>query len=160
MIGGIIMSESPFSAVQLLWINLIMDTFAAIALSTEPPISTVTTGAPIKNDAKLMTPAVWRQVIGMTIWNTLIMTCMFVSMICSENYVSYVPKNNESDDVDLLAAANYKKRSLTNIYNTFVFLQIFNFINCRKVGSKDFNVFEKFTHNYYFLGVLAFIFGF
>jgi magnesium-transporting ATPase (P-type) len=60
MIGGIILSESPFSPVQLLWINMIMDTFAAIALSTEPPIKTVTTGPPIKNDAMLMTKAVWR----------------------------------------------------------------------------------------------------
>ena len=42
LIGGMIIGESPFSAVQLLWINLIMDTFAAIALSTEPPIKSVT----------------------------------------------------------------------------------------------------------------------
>lgn len=35
LIGGMMIGESPFSAVQLLWINLIMDTFAAIALSTD-----------------------------------------------------------------------------------------------------------------------------
>lgn len=51
--------ESPFSAVQLLWINLIMDTFAAIALSTEPPISNVTKGPPLKAEAQLMTKFVW-----------------------------------------------------------------------------------------------------
>jgi len=40
-IGSCILSESPFSAVQLLWINLIMDTFAAFALATEPPHKSV-----------------------------------------------------------------------------------------------------------------------
>lgn len=44
-----------------------------------------------------------------------------------------------------------KRKHLTYIFNTFVFLQIFNEINCRKVGKRDFNVFEKIlTHNWYF----------
>lgn len=62
-----------------------MDTFAAIALSTEPPIKTVTTGPPIKND-KLITTAVKRQVIGMAIWHAIVMAVMFVSMVCNEEY--------------------------------------------------------------------------
>ena len=37
IIGGTILSESPLTSVQMLWINLIMDTFAALALATEPP---------------------------------------------------------------------------------------------------------------------------
>ena len=36
-IGAVFRGESPLSAVQLLWINLIMDTFAALALATERP---------------------------------------------------------------------------------------------------------------------------
>lgn len=43
---------------------------------------------------------------------------------------------------------------MTKIFNTFVFLQLFNQINCRKVGRQDFNVFEEFFHNKYFIGVL------
>jgi hypothetical protein len=37
-----------------------MDTFAAIALSTEPPIKTVTVGDPFRPEAKLLTPTIWR----------------------------------------------------------------------------------------------------
>lgn len=43
----------------------------------------------------------------------------------------------------------------TYIFNTFVFLQIFNEINCRKVGVYDKNVFESFFHNKFFLLVIA-----
>lgn len=44
--GTIFFAHSPLNAVQLLWINLIMDTFAALSLSTEPPLKQVMTGAP------------------------------------------------------------------------------------------------------------------
>lgn len=50
---------------------------------------------------------------------------------------------------------NSKRRHLTYIFNTFVFLQIFNFVNCRKVGPRDFNVFEAPFHNMYFLAVVV-----
>jgi len=53
-----------------------------------------------------------------------------------------------------------KLKHLTWIFNTFVFLQIFNYINCRKVGERDFNVLEKFFHNKFFLGILLFTFSF
>jgi len=35
--GALIFSEPPLNSVQMLWVNLIMDTFAALALATEPP---------------------------------------------------------------------------------------------------------------------------
>jgi Ca2+ transporting ATPase len=40
-ISSVILKESPLNAVQMLWINLIMDTFAALALATEPPINKI-----------------------------------------------------------------------------------------------------------------------
>lgn len=36
-IGGVAISDTPLTSVQMLWVNLIMDTFAALALATEPP---------------------------------------------------------------------------------------------------------------------------
>lgn len=63
--GICVLGTSPLSAVQLLWINLIMDTFAAIALATEPPRRAVIEGGkegggPISEDAAILSPAVWR----------------------------------------------------------------------------------------------------
>lgn len=58
-IGSIFFVESPLSGVQLLWINLIMDTFAALALATEPPLPTVIKGDPSQSHA-ILDPTIWR----------------------------------------------------------------------------------------------------
>lgn len=58
-IGSIYFVESPLSGVQLLWINLIMDTFAALALATEPPLPTVIKGDPSQSHA-ILDPTIWR----------------------------------------------------------------------------------------------------
>ena len=43
------------------------------------------------------------------------------------------------------------------MFNTFIWMQIFNFINARKLGIHEINVFERFTNNYMFLGILTFV---
>lgn len=59
------------AAAQLLWINLLMDTFAAFALATEPPLPSVIKGRP--HGGELMSGAVWRQIIGISCLNLAIM---------------------------------------------------------------------------------------
>ena len=66
-IGYIFFSETPISPVALLWINLIMDTFAALALATEPPLKNVISSNPHKKGsdedekpAAILAPHVWR----------------------------------------------------------------------------------------------------
>lgn len=150
-IGGIFFGESPLSAVQLLWVNLIMDTFAAIALSTEPPLASVLQGVPFKSNASVLSGTVWRQILGVSLWNTVIMVFLFLfgSYIGGLEYDFSTPTELNTD------AAAAKRKHFTYIFNTFVFLQLFNEINCRKVGRRDFNVFEKFLHNNYFILILA-----
>merc|ERR1711990_1237353 len=67
-VGPMFLGESPFSACQLLWLNLVMDTFAAFALGTEPPVAKVTNSPPFKKK-QLMRPEVWRQIIFVSLWN-------------------------------------------------------------------------------------------
>jgi P-type E1-E2 ATPase len=57
-IGIILFQEQPLTSVQLLWINLIMDTFAALALATEPPLKQVIKGKPYKDNVSILTPTV------------------------------------------------------------------------------------------------------
>merc|ERR1712196_214455 len=46
--GAIILGDSPLTAVQLLWVNMIMDTFAALALATEPPTPALLERKPLR----------------------------------------------------------------------------------------------------------------
>ena len=55
--------------------------------------------------------------------------------------------------------AQAKKRLLTYIFCSFIYMQIFNYINCRKIGRKELNVFERFVHNFYFLLIFCATFG-
>lgn len=81
-------------------------------------------------------------------------------MVADEKYIAGVKYPYSGETQEIKDAAEFKQKSLTIIFHTFVFLQIFNYINCRKVGRKDFNVFEEFGHNFYFLGIFFGTFAF
>jgi Ca2+ transporting ATPase len=49
-LGSVIMRDSPLNAVQMLWVNLVMDTLGALALSTEPPADDILTRLPQSKD--------------------------------------------------------------------------------------------------------------
>lgn len=65
--------------------------------------------------------------------------------------LKYKFTTNAGDTTDEGAA---KLKHMTYIFNTFVFLQIFNYFNCRKIGARDLNIFEGITGNFYFLAVV------
>lgn len=99
VISGILFfGESPLNAVQLLWINLIMDTFAAIALSTEPPMEKILRTVPTSK-ASILTAQIWRQVMGISLWNFLIVLTIYIfgGYIGSlETFSNYGDKLNET----------------------------------------------------------------
>jgi len=57
----------------------------------------------------------------------------------------------------LFIQSQSKARHFTYIFNIFVSLQLFNMINCRKIGKRDFNIFENIFHNWYFIVLFAII---
>jgi magnesium-transporting ATPase (P-type) len=71
--GAVILKDSPLNAVQMLWVNLIMDTFAALALATEPPEDDILTRPPYFKDAPIMSDVMWRNVFGHAIYQIVVL---------------------------------------------------------------------------------------
>ena len=66
--GACIFSEPPLTSTQMLWVNLIMDTFAALALATEPPNPSVLDRKPAHKTDAIVNSVMWRNVIGQSIF--------------------------------------------------------------------------------------------
>jgi Ca2+ transporting ATPase len=62
--GAIIFNDPPLTAVQMLWVNLIMDTFAALALATEPPSIKLMDRPPYSKLDKIVDEVMWRNIFG------------------------------------------------------------------------------------------------
>lgn len=71
--GAVFLKDAPLNAVQMLWVNLIMDTFAALALATEPPEHNVLTRDPYPKDSAIVTEVMWRNVFGHAIYQSIVL---------------------------------------------------------------------------------------
>ncbi|KAL4780842.1 hypothetical protein BJX76DRAFT_364079 [Aspergillus varians] len=131
--------DSVLSAVQLLWVNLIMDTFAALALATDPPSPHVLERKPDPKSAPLITLTMWKMIIGQAIYQ------LAVTLVLNFHGQSIFP--------------NWDNRHMqTVVFNTFVFMQIFNQYNCRRVDNR-LNIMEGILKNRWFIGIQLIIVG-
>ncbi|OAP54446.1 calcium-translocating P-type ATPase, PMCA-type [Fonsecaea erecta] len=134
--------SSVLTAVQLLWVNLIMDTFAALALATDPPTASVLKRRPEPKSAPLITITMWKMIIGQSIYQLVVTLVLYFG---GDGILSY--------------QTQHEKNALqSTIFNTFVWMQIFNQYNSRRLDNK-FNIFEGMFRNYWFLGIQLIIIG-
>ncbi|CAI6273385.1 unnamed protein product [Periconia digitata] len=134
--------KSVLNAVQLLWVNLIMDTFAALALATDPPTRTLLERKPDPKSAPLITLRMWKMIIGQAIYQLVVTLVLHFG---GRRILSY-----DSDDEIL--------RLPSLVFNVFVWMQIFNALNNRRLDNR-FNVFEGITHNWFFIVILLIMIG-
>ncbi|KAK6529237.1 hypothetical protein TWF281_008418 [Arthrobotrys megalospora] len=129
--------EQPvLRAVQLLWVNLIMDTFAALALATDPPSKEILNRPPQRKSAPLITVNMWKMIIGQAIYQLVV---TFVLHFAGGSILGY----------DL--SQDHKREELSSlVFNTFVWMQIFNQYNNRRLDNK-FNIFEGLHRNLFFI---------
>ena len=121
----------PLTVIQMLWINLIMDTLASLALATEPPDPRVMDNPPRPVGAFIVTPAMARWIF--------LTAAGFIALF-------------------LAAAVAWRgdgtsTRELTLIFNGFVFLQVWNLFNARMFGRSG-SVFSDFWSNRVFLVIV------
>jgi len=125
---------SVLTAVQLLWINIIMDTFAALALATDPATRKLLDRKPDRRQAPLFTVEMGKMIIGQAIYQTFIVLLLHFA----GPKFFHVPSNDE--------------KLATLVFNVFVFCQIFNSINCRTIDG-TLNVLDGIHKNWYFMTI-------
>ena len=67
-IGAVILKESPLQPIQLLWVNLIMDSLASLALATEPPKEELLKRPPYRRDECIISPKMVKHILGNAIY--------------------------------------------------------------------------------------------
>ncbi|KAK9417675.1 putative Calcium-transporting ATPase [Seiridium unicorne] len=136
--------ETVLTAIQLLWVNLIMDTFAALALATDPPTEKILDRPPQPKRAPLITTNMWKMIIGQSVFQLIVTLVLYFA----GHLILHYDKNNE----DQMKALN------TIIFNTFVWMQIFNEFNNRRLDNK-FNIFEGIHRNKFFIVINCIMIG-
>eukprot|EP00004_Rigifila_ramosa_P004651 TRINITY_DN1512_c0_g1_i2.p1 TRINITY_DN1512_c0_g1~~TRINITY_DN1512_c0_g1_i2.p1 ORF type:complete len:1024 (-),score=244.04 TRINITY_DN1512_c0_g1_i2:51-3122(-) len=142
-VGACVLEESPLSAVQMLWVNLIMDTFASLALATEPPTEELLKRKPYKRDRPLLTKVMIRNIFGHALWQILV---IFVILFAGEQIWDF-PSGREHSYGDP------PNKHYTMIFNTFVLMTLFNEINARSIHN-DPRVWKGLFTNHIFLSIV------
>ncbi|KAK3418400.1 hypothetical protein EUGRSUZ_H04361 [Eucalyptus grandis] len=132
-VAAVSSGDVPLTAVQLLWVNLIMDTLGALALATEQPTNDLMLKPPVGRTEPLISGVMWRNLVSQALYQVIILlTLQF--------------KGSSIFRVD-------KKVRDTIIFNCFVLCQVFNEFNARKLEEK--NIFKGIHKNKLFLGIIS-----
>jgi Ca2+ transporting ATPase len=163
IIGALLYQESPIAAVQMLWINLIMDSLASLALATEPPDDGLLRRPPVRRNAFIVSGKMWANMIGHSIFQLIIILGMLAE---PELFPGLLPVKDKTlrmtfdGKEGLIPGTAYfkacKKPSehYSFMFGVFVSMQLFNEINARKVHGER-NILKGITVNPYFIGILV-----
>jgi Ca2+-transporting ATPase len=171
-IGAISQRGAPLKAIQLLWVNMIMDTLAALALGTEKPTEALLKRRPFGRYDRLISNYMMRNILLQGLYQMAVLLVLlyaaskfqWLDIPCAYAKKTYftavtpcrlwngaIPTNALIDEHTVILQ--------TIIFNTFVFCQVFNEINSRKVNN-EWNVWEGIYKNWMFLVIMVIIVGF
>lgn len=142
--GACITQDSPLKAVQMLWVNLIMDTFASLALATEPPTESLLLRRPYGRNKPLISRTMMKNILGHAIYQLVI---IFTLLFAGEKFFDIDSGRNAP-------LHSPPSEHYTIVFNTFVLMQLFNEINARKIHGER-NVFENILRNPIFCAVVV-----
>ena len=136
--GSVIGTELPLTVTQILWVNLIMDTFAALALASLPPSREVMKDKPRKQTDFIITPGMAKGIIFLGV--------AFFALL----FAFLIHCNQSEGDLHV--------HELSLFFTTFVMLQFWNLFNAKSFGSNH-SAFHRFFHDNGLLLVLLIILG-
>jgi magnesium-transporting ATPase (P-type) len=149
-IAAVMGFDPPLNAVMMLWVNLIMDTMGALALGTEAPTEALLRRRPFKRNASLISRRMWRNILVQSAYQLIL---LLVLLFYGNEWFG-VPMGNATiegtDDIDY--------RHFSILFNAFVFCQVFNEFNARKIQN-ELNVFAGIFTNWMFLMIIVLTVG-
>ncbi|NP_001161474.2 plasma membrane calcium-transporting ATPase 1 [Gallus gallus] len=141
--GACITQDSPLKAVQMLWVNLIMDTLASLALATEPPTEALLLRKPYGRNKPLISRTMMKNILGHAFYQLVV---VFTLLFAGEKIFDIDSGRNAP--LHAPPSEHY-----TIVFNTFVMMQLFNEINARKIHGER-NVFEGIFNNAIFCTIV------
>lgn len=141
--GACITQDSPLKAVQMLWVNLIMDTLASLALATEPPTEALLLRKPYGRNKPLISRTMMKNIFGHAIYQLVI---VFTLLFAGEKIFDIDSGRNAP--LQAPPSEHY-----TIVFNTFVLMQLFNEVNARKIHGER-NVFNGIFKNPIFCSIV------
>jgi magnesium-transporting ATPase (P-type) len=115
--GAAVLKESPLSPIQMLWVNLIMDTLASLALATEPPTDELLTRKPYSKFENLITPDMWKNIIT----QGLLQIVVLGAILFKGPQIFNIKSSIGVTDWTVESGKHY-----CIFFNTFVLMQVFN----------------------------------
>ena len=112
--------KPPFTVLQLLWINVIMDTFASIALCSEPPREGVMRLPPKRRDESILTRPMLVTIFGTAAFFVVVM----MALLCGMEYANWFRPG---------PSAELTVRQVSIFFTVYVFFQVWNQINARSL---------------------------
>ncbi len=147
LIGPLVGIPLPLTVPQLLWINIIMDTFAAIALSCDPPRRKSMERKPISRDASIITPSMGLSILMNSLYQVVILLAAL--------YCGWFLTDEAKFDfaVDPLGKKE-NLEALTVFFTIFVMFQFWHKFNCRSLRYDE-SPFELLHKNKLFLVIVG-----
>lgn len=171
-IGACILRQAIVNAVQMLWINLIMDTLASLALATETPdAKRLLSRKPYSRRDSIISKKMWKHIGGHSILQlVVVLGIVFLGdgflpwsrddgqanmdgTVISGRY--FFVHSGEADYIDLEPTLG-PSAHFTYVFNIFVCMQIFNFLNARKIND-EVNIFEGIHRSSLFVVLVVLI---
>lgn len=130
--------ENPLSITQILWVNLVMDTLAALAFGGEPALRRFMQERPKQRDESIISKYMWTQILTGSIWIFILSMFMLIAHL-ADSFFRDDPAN---------------KYMLTGYFSFFIITSVFNAFNAR---TDRLNLFDNIKGNSGFLKILALI---
>lgn len=137
----------------MLWVNLVMDTLASLALATEPPTDELLNRKPYGRTKSIISPLMLRNIMCQSFYQ---LSIMFLILYAGQYFLgveSTVEKLQANPEIGREPSAQF-----TLVFNAFVLMTLFNEINARKLHGER-NVFKGIFNNPFFYCIWLFCFG-